>query len=109
MTGPHHFRHFRNRRFVFIDAFGFPVFYPYSYSYYPDDYYGYNDNASSYSNVQLVIEVQGRLARAGYYHGAIDGILGPETRRAIAAYERDHKTPVYGVLDRPILRSMSLG
>jgi peptidoglycan hydrolase-like protein with peptidoglycan-binding domain len=30
------------------------------------------------------------LARAGYYHGAIDGILGPQTRRAIAAYERDH-------------------
>jgi hypothetical protein len=109
MTGTHHFRHFRNRRFVFIDAFGFPVFYPYSYSYYPDDYYGYNDNGSSYSNVQLVIEVQRRLARAGYYRGAIDGILGPETRRAIAAYERDHKTPAYGVLDRQLLRTLGLG
>ena len=109
MTGTHHFRHFRNRRFVFIDAFGFPVFYPYSYSYYPADYYGYNDNGSSYSNVQLVIEVQRRLARAGYYRGAIDGILGPETRRAIAAYERDHKTPAYGVIDRQLLRTFGLG
>ncbi|HEY4255647.1 MAG TPA: peptidoglycan-binding domain-containing protein [Candidatus Udaeobacter sp.] len=98
MTGAHHFRHFRNRRFIFIDAFGFPVFNPYSYSYYPYDYYGYNDYG--YGNVRLVVEVQRRLARAGYYHGAIDGILGPETRRAISAYERDHKMPAYGVIDR---------
>jgi Putative peptidoglycan binding domain len=27
---------------------------------------------------------------AGYYHGAIDGIMGPATRSAIRAYERDH-------------------
>jgi|SRR5438093_5582872 len=107
MTGMHHFRHFRNRTFVFIDAFGFPVFYPYPYSYYPYDYYGYNDNG--YSNVQLVVEVQRRLARAGYYHGPIDGILGPQTLRSIRAYERDNNMPAYGVLDRPLLRSMSLG
>ena len=101
MTDAHHFRHFRNRRFVFIDAFGFPVFYPYDYSYYPYDYYGYNDNG--YSNVQLVVEVQRRLAGAGYYHGAIDGILGPQTLRAIRAYERDHNVPAYGVIDRQFL------
>jgi len=91
MTDTHRFRHFHNRRFVFIDAFGFPVFYPYAYSYYPYDYYGYDDNG--YSNVQLVVEVQRRLASAGYYRGAIDGILGPQTLRAIRAYERDHNQP----------------
>jgi len=101
MAGVHHSRHFRNRTFVFIDAFGFPVFDPYPYSYYPYDYSGYNDNG--YSGVQLVVEVQRRLARAGYYHGAIDGILGPETRRAIRAYERDHNVPAYGVIDRELL------
>ena len=101
MTGTHHFRHFRDRRFIFIDAFGFPVFYPYSYSYYPYDYSGYNDNG--YTNAQLVLEVQRRLARAGYYHGAIDGILGPETLRAIRAYERDHNVSAYGVIDRQLL------
>jgi peptidoglycan hydrolase-like protein with peptidoglycan-binding domain len=37
-----------------------------------------------------VAELQNRLASAGYYHGAIDGIMGPATRRAIRAYERDH-------------------
>ena len=35
-------------------------------------------------------ELQRRLARAGYYHGAIDGIMGPQTRRALRAYEQDH-------------------
>ncbi|PYL67979.1 MAG: hypothetical protein DMF28_07790 [Verrucomicrobia bacterium] len=35
-------------------------------------------------------ELQSWRARAGYYHGAIDGIMGPATRRAIRAYERDH-------------------
>src|ERR1700741_1697337 len=109
MTGTHHFRHFRNRRFVFIDAFGLPVFSPYSYYYYPDDYYGYSDNGSSYSNVQLVIEVQRRLARAGYYHGRIEGILGPQTLRAISAYERDHSRPAYGLIDRQLLRTLDFG
>jgi peptidoglycan hydrolase-like protein with peptidoglycan-binding domain len=36
-----------------------------------------------------VTELQRRLARAGYYDGAIDGIMGPATRRAIRAYQRD--------------------
>lgn len=107
MTGRHHFRHFRNSRFIFIDAFGLPVFYPYPYSYYPYDYYGYNDQGG-YGGVRLVIEVQRRLARAGYYHGAIDGILGPETRRAIRAYERDHQTPAYGVIDRQFFTTSDL-
>jgi len=106
MTGTHHFRRFHNRRFVFIDAFGFPGFYPYPYSYYPYDYYGYNDYG--YDDGRLVIEVQRRLARAGYYHGPIDGIVGPETRRAIRAYERDHKMPAYGVIDRQLLRTLAL-
>jgi len=103
MRGKHHFR---NRTFVFIDAFGFPVFYPYPYSYHPYDYYGYNDYG--YGDARLVVEVQRRLARAGYYHGAIDGILGPETRRAIRAYERDHKMPAYGVIDRQLVRTLSV-
>jgi peptidoglycan hydrolase-like protein with peptidoglycan-binding domain len=37
-----------------------------------------------------VAELQRRLSRAGYYHGSVDGVLGPQTRRAIRAYEADH-------------------
>jgi peptidoglycan hydrolase-like protein with peptidoglycan-binding domain len=44
--------------------------------------------------------LQRRLARAGYYHGAIDGIMGPATRRAIRAYERTHNPSAYGMTDR---------
>jgi hypothetical protein len=99
MTGTHRFfndsfhrfnNRFNNQTFVFIDSFGFPFFYPYPYpyyGYYPYGYYGYN--AYGYGGANRVVEVQRRLARAGYYHGRIDGIMGPQTRRAIRAYERD--------------------
>lgn len=41
-----------------------------------------------------VREIQLRLARAGYYHGPIDGIMGPRTRYALRAYERSHNSGV---------------
>jgi peptidoglycan hydrolase-like protein with peptidoglycan-binding domain len=46
------------------------------------------------------MQLQRRLARAGYYHGDIDGIMGPGTRRAIRAYERSHNQREYGMIDR---------
>jgi Putative peptidoglycan binding domain len=114
MTGTHRFfndrfRRFHNRTFIFFDTFGFPFFYSYPYYgyYYPYDYYGYYDNG--YGVASRVAEVQRRLARAGYYHGPIDGIMGPQTRRAIRAYERDHNMPAYGVIDRQVLRTLGLG
>jgi peptidoglycan hydrolase-like protein with peptidoglycan-binding domain len=36
-----------------------------------------------------VTELQRRLAREGYYDGPIDGVMGPATRRAVRAFERD--------------------
>src|SRR5258708_32738585 len=102
------FRRFHNRTFIFFDTFGFPFLYPYPYyGYYPYDYYGYNDYG--YGNTNTLVEVQRRLARAGYYHGAIDGIMGPQTRRAIRAYERDDNMPAYGLIDRRLLETMGLG
>ena len=89
------FHHFNE--FIFIGDFGFPWWwgwgggYPYGYygGYNYGGYgsgYGYGDSSRS-----RVAELQRRLARAGYYHGAVDGIMGPATRRAIRAYERDHR------------------
>ena len=108
MTGTHHFRRFHNRTFIFFDTFGFPIFYPYPYYgyYYPYDYYGYQNYG--YDRRYTVVEVQRRLARAGYYHGPIDGILGPETRRAIRAYEREHNMPAYGVIDGRFSKMLGL-
>src|SRR5437870_3854036 len=51
--------------------------------------YGYGNGYGDTSHSR-VAELQRRLARAGYYRGSIDGVLGPQTRRAIRAYERDH-------------------
>jgi Putative peptidoglycan binding domain len=95
------FHHFHDHTFIFIDSFGFPFFYPfpyyayYPYGYYPYDYYGsgyYGGTAGEYSydDPSRIAAIQRRLAHEGYYHGAIDGIMGPQTRRAMRAYERDH-------------------
>jgi peptidoglycan hydrolase-like protein with peptidoglycan-binding domain len=54
------------------------------------------------------VAVQRRLAHLGYYHGAIDGEIGPHSRRAIRRYQADHGLPVTGEIDRPLLRSLGL-
>ena len=97
----HRFNHFNNfNNVVFIGDFGFPWWWGWGWGPwsgwgwgYPYGYYGYNYGSGygySDSSGSRVAELQSRLARAGYYHGAIDGIMGPATRRAIRAYERDH-------------------
>ena len=48
------------------------------------------------SSNSKVTELQRRLERAGYYDGAIDGMMGPETRRAIRAYTREHAIEIIG-------------
>lgn len=37
-----------------------------------------------------VLELQRQLARQGFYSGPLDGVLGPETQRAIAEAQRSH-------------------
>src|SRR5260370_20703326 len=112
----------RNRSTVFVGGssfgFGYPYYsygyYPYGYSsYYPYDYtygyYGYNRSGyGAYANGSVVIQVQSRLARAGYYHGAICRVMGPRTRYAIQAYERDHGLRVDGAISGSLLRNMGL-
>ncbi len=98
-------------------SFGFGS--PYSYGYYPYDsygtypysygYYGYNRPAyNTYANGSIVIQVQSRLARAGYYRGVIDGVMGPRTHYAILAYERDHGLRVAGNINGQLLRNLGL-
>ena len=89
-------------------GYGYGYGYPYGYDYYGgsaygygygygDQGYGYGNQGYGYGNQgygygdrSRVAQLQRRLARAGYYSGAIDGIMGPQTRRAIRAYERSH-------------------
>jgi hypothetical protein len=89
-------------------GYGYPYYgaYPYGYGYYTPrtTVYatsGINDDAT-------VAAVQRRLARGGYYHGTIDGVIGPGTRTAIRAFERNNGLRVDGVIDRQLLRTMGL-
>jgi putative peptidoglycan binding protein len=116
----HHGRHHHRFNNIIFADFGFPYWYGYGwgypyygYGYYPydDEYYSYDegyysDNGGVYEgrlDTSLVVQVQRRLARAGYYHGAIDGVIGGGTRSAIRAYERSHRLPVDGRIDGQLL------
>jgi hypothetical protein len=57
---------------------------------------------------QVTVNVQEELARAGYYDGPIDGVLGPMTREAIAAFQADNGLAVTSAIDEPTLATMGL-
>jgi hypothetical protein len=131
----HHDHFFHGRRFVFIDGFWFgfdlgfdpwwpwwwdyPYYgygygypYPYSYGYDP----GYYDSSAYYDDGgyanragnSTVVAVQERLAREGYYRGAIDGVFGPDTRAALADYQSNHGLRATGTLSTETLASLGL-
>jgi hypothetical protein len=58
--------------------------------------------------VSLALDVQRRLARRGYYHGAIDGIVGPGTRSAIAEFQGDHGQEPTGLITQQVVNSLGL-
>ena len=98
---------------MFIGDFGYPFGYPYWYDdFYPYGYYDYDpagyENAGAYGG-SLVAQVQTRLARAGYYRGTIDGVMGSETRRAIRAYQSANGLRADGVISKPLIATMGLG
>ena len=88
-------------------------YYPYSYwGGYP--YGGYNNYYSYYRptygyNASMVAAVQRRLGQLRYYHGVVDGVIGPQTRGAIAAFESRNGLAVDGTISRPLLDSLGLG
>jgi hypothetical protein len=75
-------------------------------AYYPYDgpVYGYNDLTPD----QVVVNVQAQLQRGGYYSGPVDGVLGPVTRQAIAAFQADHGLAITSAVDQPTLASLGL-
>ena len=66
--------------------------------------YGYN----GLSPDQVTVNVQEQLARVGYYDGPIDGLLGPMTREAIAAYQADNGLAITSAIDEPTLAALGL-
>ncbi len=88
----------------------------YSYpGYYRGYYPGYYGSAArpvyygrEVTDGSLASDVQAKLARAGYYRGTIDGIIGPESRSAIVAYKRDRGLGSSSRIDASLLRSLNL-
>jgi hypothetical protein len=67
--------------------------------------YGSNDRSSVAAEVA---DLQDKLATAGYYHGRIDGALGPETRHALVRYQSAKGLEPSGNLTPDTLRSLGM-
>jgi hypothetical protein len=57
---------------------------------------------------RVTVDVQEQLARAGYYDGPIDGVLGPMTREAIAAFQADNGLAITSAIDEPTLATLGI-
>ena len=84
-------------------AYGYdPAYNTYAYD---EPIYGYGD----LDPAQVIANVQTELQRLGYYRYAVDGQMGPATRAAIAAYQRDNGLAITAAIDEPTLQSLGLG
>lgn len=93
--------HYRNYyRPGFLPYFNRPVYYTTDTYVYSMPYF-YGDN--------LPVNVQEALKIRGYYRGAIDGAIGPNSRFAIRSYQMDSGLPVTGRIDTLLLRSLQIG
>jgi len=82
-----------------------------AWGYAPSVSYVYDGPIYAYNGLspdQVTVNVQEQLARAGYYDGPIDGMLGPMTREAIAAYQADNGLAITSAIDEPTLATLGL-
>jgi Putative peptidoglycan binding domain len=57
---------------------------------------------------QVIAQTQALLQQMGYYRGEVDGLLGPLTREALAAYQADNGLTQTEAIDQPTLDSLGL-
>ena len=71
--------------------------------------YDYVESRSSrtYIGGDEVLRVQAQLNRRGYNAGPADGVMGGNTRRAIARFQSDSGLRVTGEIDRPLLLALN--
>jgi hypothetical protein len=104
-------QHFRiviinNNAFFFDAGFWFPA-----WGYLPGAYYPYDGPIYGYNGLtpdQVVVNVQAQLQQDGYYAGPIDGVVGPATRDAIAAFQADHGLAVTAAIDQATVSTLGL-
>jgi hypothetical protein len=84
-------------------------YYGYDYPYYGYDYpyYGYYESDTrDYS--ATAVAVQKELRKLGYYHGPIDGVIGPDTQLAIRRFQSVDKLPLTGQIDNRTLKALGI-
>ena len=82
-----------------------------AWGYAPSAYYAFDGPIYGYNGLapdRVIVDVQSQLQRDGYYDGAVDGVLGPMTREAIAAFQADHGLAVTSVIDEPTLATLGI-
>lgn len=83
--------------------------YPYyGYDDYSDGYYSDAQRSETARYQQTVVAVQKELEKLGYYHGQIDGIAGPATRKAISWFQSVDKLSVSGRIDDATLKALQI-
>ena len=105
--------HYRNN-ITFV--FGAPYYWNAGYwfpawGYYPNAYYAWDGPIYGYNHLppdQVIANVQATLQQQGYYHGDVDGLVGPLTRAALADYQRDHGLYETAAIDQPTLESLGM-
>jgi hypothetical protein len=58
---------------------------------------------------QVVADVQASLQEQGYYRGEVDGLVGPLTQEALAAYQSAQGLAPTAAIDQPTLESLGMG
>jgi hypothetical protein len=116
-----HRRYYNDHDRCYIDEYGSSGYgYGSSYGYGNGYGYGYSQPATVYRSApvyrsssygvdyETAIAVQEALYQAGYYNGAIDGIIGAGSRAAIASYQYDNGLPETGRIDASLVQSLGL-
>jgi Putative peptidoglycan binding domain len=57
---------------------------------------------------KVIADVQAVLQQMGYYKGEVDGLLGPLTREALAAYQADQGLTQTAAIDEPTLDALGM-
>jgi hypothetical protein len=57
---------------------------------------------------KVIADVQAVLQQMGYYNGEVDGLLGPMTREALAAYQADQGLTTTAAIDEPTLDALGM-
>src|SRR6266498_2679848 len=105
--------HYHNN-IVFV--FGAPYYWNAGYwfpawGYSPNAYYAWDGPIYGYNHLppdQVIANAQAALQQQGYYHGEVDGLIGPLTREALANYQRDHGLYETASIDQPTLESLGM-